>query len=175
MSLATCLLSCHESNGRLVCKISCAHQNFWILDNLQNFISSKIGHHMVTCYWLAKMNGQKDQYFKPKDTTNLFILNFEYWHIILTCARKAKYYYGLSRDPPILLLNAPIFLSSNSFKFHLLCLKFCSLKNIHLPEVYIKRPYYLIKHIINLYCVRKNHLYNKPSSEVLIVGLIYSN
>ena len=33
------------------------------------------------------------------------------------------------RDAPILLLISSIFLSSNSFKFHLLCSKFCSLKN----------------------------------------------
>ena len=57
--------------------------------------------------------------------------------------------------------------------------QFCSLKNIHLPEVYIKNLIMLlIKHITNLDYVRKNDLHNKPSSricKVLIVGSIYSN
>ena len=69
-----------------------------------------------------------------------------------------------SRDAPIFLLISSIFLSSNSFKFHLLCSKFYLLKNIHVPEVCIKNL--LIKHITNLYYVRKNHLHNKPSSRI---------
>ena len=54
--------------------------------------------------------------------------------------------------------------------------QFCSLKNIDLPEIYIKNLIILlIKHITNLNYVRKDHLHNKPSSRIrkaLIVGLI---
>ena len=35
----------------------------------------------------------------------------------------------ITRDQPILLLFSPIFLSSNSIKFYLLCSNFCSHKN----------------------------------------------
>ena len=65
-------------------------------------------------------------------------------------------FWAIRRDPSILLLISPIFLSSNSFTFHLLCSKFCSLKNIHLPEVYIKNfIILLIKYITNLNYVCK--------------------
>ena len=47
------------------------------------------------------------------------------------------------RDASILLLISPIFHSSNSFKFHLLRSKFCSLKNVHLPESLYQKLYYV--------------------------------
>ena len=55
----------------------------------------------------------------------------------------------IDRNPSILLLFFfPAILLN--FTYTILCSKFCPLKNIHLPEVYIKNLIIFIKHITNL-------------------------
>ena len=56
-----------------------------------------------------------------------------------------------NRDEPILLLESPIFLSSNSFKIYLLLPRFCSQKSlllIKISSLLIKTHFYLILSLI---------------------------